>query len=99
MAFSFNGDVRDHLEQMVSDPRFKTLTNLPLFAPMEIGLGLLAYCLFFSGTWLYLEGSINLPVMLLMNSFAIYLSFMSLAQPVACCYCQELPLGFIGTCI
>tara|TARA_R110002072_G_scaffold88345_1_gene198792 strand:+ start:6650 stop:7849 length:1200 start_codon:yes stop_codon:yes gene_type:complete len=75
MAFSFNGDVRDHLEQMVSDPRFKTLTNLPLFAPMEIGLGLLAYCLFFSGTWLYLEGSINLPVMLLMNSFAIYLSF------------------------
>lgn len=75
MAFSFNGDVRGQLEQMVAGPQFKALTHLPLFAPMEIGLGLLAYSLFFSGTWFYLDGTINLPAMMLINSFAIYLSF------------------------
>lgn len=75
MAFSFNSDVRDQLEQMVGNPDFKVLTQLPVFAPMEIGLGVLAYILFISGTWFYLTDVVSFPVMLAINSFAIYLSF------------------------
>lgn len=75
MAFSFNSNVRDQLEQMVSNPQFKVLTQLPLVAPMEIGLGLVAYALFISSTWLYLDGSIPLLAMWLVSSFAVYLSF------------------------
>ena len=59
MAFTFQSSARGQLEQMVLDDRFKLLTQLPLFAPMEIGLGLFAYLLFFGSTWLYLGGSLH----------------------------------------
>ena len=75
MAFTFQSSARGQLEQMVLDDRFKLLTQLPLFAPMEIGLGLFAYLLFFGSTWLYLGGSLHVAGMLLINGFAIYLSF------------------------
>ena len=57
MAFTFQSSARGQLEQMVLDDRFKLLTQLPLFAPMEIGLGLFAYLLFFASTGLYLGGA------------------------------------------
>jgi vanillate O-demethylase ferredoxin subunit len=75
MAFTFQSSARGQLEQMVLDDRFKLLTQLPLFAPMEIGLGLFAYLLFFASTGLYLGGSLHVAGMLLINGFAIYLSF------------------------
>ena len=60
MAFTFQSSARGQLEQMVLDDRFKLLTQLPLFAPMEIGLGLFAYLLFFASTGLYLGGRFTL---------------------------------------
>ncbi|MEH6557049.1 MAG: fatty acid desaturase [Oceanicoccus sp.] len=75
MVFSFNQTTQEVLEQVVREPRFQTLTKLPVFAPMEIGLGLFAFILFGTGTALYLSGYIPLLLMLVINSFAIYASF------------------------
>jgi len=75
MAFSFNTTNREILEQVVREPRFKELTRLPVWAPMEIALGLGAFSLFYLGTALYLAGHIHFLIMLLMNSAAIYASF------------------------
>jgi len=75
MGFSFNVSTREVLEQVIREPRFQALTKLPLFAPMEILLGLGAFGLFFTGTWLYVTNTINIWLMLLMNSIAIYASF------------------------
>lgn len=75
MAFSFSTTTQEVLEQVVREPRFRELTKLPLFAPMEIGLGLGAFALFSLGTWLYLSGRIPFAVMLALNSFAVYASF------------------------
>ncbi len=75
MAFSFNTPTREILEQVVREPRFKELTRLPVWAPMEIALGVGAFSLFYLGTSLYLAGHIHFLVMLLINSFSIYVSF------------------------
>jgi len=75
MTFSFNPPTREILEQVVREPRFKQLTRLPVWAPMEIALGVGAFSLFYLGTSLYLAGHINFLVMLLINSVAVYASF------------------------
>ena len=75
MTFSFNATTQEVLEQVVREPRFRDLTKLPLFAPMEIGLGLGAFALFGLGTWLYLVDKIPFLLMLALNSFAVYASF------------------------
>jgi vanillate O-demethylase ferredoxin subunit len=75
MVFSFNQTTHEVLEQVVREPRFQTLTKLPVLAPMEIGLGLFAFALFGTGTALYLSGYIHILLMLVINSFAIYASF------------------------
>ena len=75
MAFTFAATTQEVLEQVVREPRFRELTKLPLFAPMEIGLGLSAFALFALGTWLYLDEKIPYVAMLLINSFAVYASF------------------------
>ena len=46
MSFSFSASTQEVLEQVVREPRFRALTKLPLFAPMEIGLGFAAFGLF-----------------------------------------------------
>ncbi|MEH6638691.1 MAG: fatty acid desaturase [Porticoccaceae bacterium] len=75
MAFTFSTTTREVLEQVVREPRFQELTKLPLLAPMEIGLGIAAFTLFGTGSWLYLSGEINFLLMLLINSTAVYVSF------------------------
>ena len=75
MTFRFDNQVRTQLEDMVTTPQFQALTKIPLLAPMEVGLGLLAFVLFATSTFLYLDGTLPLPVMWLLNGFAVYLSF------------------------
>ena len=75
MSFSFSTSTKEVLEQVVREPRFRELTQLPILAPMEIGLGLAAFGLFAAGTWLYLTDAIPFLLMLLINSFAVYASF------------------------
>jgi len=75
MVFSFNATTREVLEQVIREPRFQALTKLPVFAPMEIALAMTAFTLFAIGTGLYVSDEINFPLMLLINSFAIYASF------------------------
>lgn len=75
MVFSFNTTTREVLEQVIREPRFQELTRLPVLPPMEIALGVGAFALFFTGTWLYLSGHIHFLLMLIINSIAIYASF------------------------
>ncbi len=75
MAFAFSTSTREVLEQVVRDPRFRPLTTIPLVAPMEIGLILLAFALFAFGTAGFLHGVLLWPAMILINAFAVYLSF------------------------
>lgn len=75
MGFAFSTSTREVLEQVVRDPRFRPLTTIPLVAPMEIGLILLAFALFALGTAGFLSGILPWPAMILINAFAVYLSF------------------------
>jgi len=75
MVFSFNPATREVLEQVVREPRFQALTQVPVFAPLEIALGIGAFLLFILGTGLYVSGDIHFLVMLVINSAAIYASF------------------------
>lgn len=75
MSFSFSPSAREVLEQVVREPRFRELTRIPLWAPLEIGLMLGAYAVFALGCWLYLTGAIAWPLALLLNGAAIYAAF------------------------
>ncbi|MCG8416407.1 MAG: fatty acid desaturase [Proteobacteria bacterium] len=75
MAFTFSASTREVLEQVVREPRFRELTTIPLIAPMQIGLIALAYSAFFASTYSYLQGSLNIFVMLTINGVAIYIAF------------------------
>jgi len=98
MSFSFSASTQEVLEQVVREPRFRALTKLPLFAPMEIGLGLAAFGLFGVGTWLYLFGHVPFLVMLAINSFAVYASFTPLHDAThRTVSCNRRINDFIGT--
>lgn len=75
MSFAFTVSTREVLEKLVRDVRFRPLTTIPLVAPAEIGLILTAFLLFAAGTTLYVHGILPWALMLLVNGFAIYLSF------------------------
>lgn len=75
MGFTFATSTKEVLEQIVREPRFRSLTTIPLIAPMEIGLIVGAFTLFGISSALYLDGALPFPVMLLLNSFAVYASF------------------------
>ena len=55
MGFAFSTSTREVLEQVVRDPRFRPLTTIPLIAPLEIGLIVLAFGLFALGTFGFLH--------------------------------------------
>lgn len=75
MGFAFTTSTREVLEQVVRDPRFRPLTTIPLVAPLEIGLIVLAFGLFAVGTAGFLHGILPWSAMILINGFAVYLSF------------------------
>ena len=75
MGFAFSTSTREVLEQVVRDPRFRPLTTIPLIAPLEIGLIVLAFGLFALGTFGFLHGALPWPAMVLINAFAVYVSF------------------------
>lgn len=75
MVFSFNATTRSVLEQVVREPEFKALAQLPLLAPMELAVGVGAFVLFGLSTGLYMTGEIPLVLMWCLNSVAIYASF------------------------
>ena len=75
MGFSFTTSTKEVLEQVVREPRFRALTIIPVFAPMEIGLIFAAFSLFGLSSTLYLTAVISWLPMAALNSFAIYASF------------------------
>lgn len=75
MSFAFTASTREVLEQVVRDPRFRSLTKIPLVAPIPIGLILAAYALFFASTYWWLQGSLPLLAMIAINSVAVYAAF------------------------
>jgi len=75
LGFSFTSSSREVLEQVVQDPRFRSLTTIPLFAPMEIGLVVGAFLLFGLSSYFYLAGDLGWFWMTGLNSLAVYASF------------------------
>ncbi len=75
MAFAFSTSTKEVLEQVIREPRFRALTTIPVFAPVSVGLIVLAYLLFAVSSYFYLEGSLHWSVMMLLNGIAIYGAF------------------------
>lgn len=75
MAVSFATPTREVLEQINREPRFRDLTRIPLFAPQTLGLLAVAFGLFAATSLAYLSSSINIGLLITINSFAVYLAF------------------------
>ena len=58
MTIQFDVAAREVLEQVVREPRFRSLTAIPLVAPVEIALILFAFGVFTAASLLYLNGDI-----------------------------------------
>ena len=67
MSFSFVPTTREVLEQIVREPRFRAQMQIPVFAPMEIGLLIGSYTLFALSSYLFVSGLMPMPVMLAIN--------------------------------
>jgi vanillate O-demethylase ferredoxin subunit len=75
VAIQFDISAREVLEQVVREPRFRSLTTIPIVAPVEMGLIIFAYLLFAVSTILYLQGTIPWIVCFGLSSVAIYAAF------------------------
>ena len=98
MAMSFSTASREVLEQVVREPRFRALTQIPLLAPMEIGLVIACYSLFALSSWMYLNGNLPMPLMFLINGVAIYAVFTPLHDAThRTVSCNRMVNDLIGT--
>jgi ferredoxin-NADP reductase/fatty acid desaturase len=82
MTITANPSVRQVLAQVVQDPRYAGIARKPVISWPHIGLVGLAYGSFALSTWAYLAGTIPFLAMLVVNQFAIYVSFTPLHDAV-----------------
>ena len=75
MTITFEAEPREVLETVVQEPRFQSLTQIPLLAPMELGLVTTAFALFGVSSCVYLIGHLPLFAMWIINGIAIYIAF------------------------
>lgn len=75
MTISFQAGPREILEAVVQEPKFQALTQIPVFAAMEIGLVAAAFGLFGLSSYLYLLGQLPLLAMWVVNGIAVYMAF------------------------
>lgn len=82
MTITANPSVRQVLATVVQDPEYPAVAKKPVLSWPHIGLVALAYGVFIAATWGYLAGSLPFLVMLVLNQFAIYVSFTPLHDAV-----------------
>jgi vanillate O-demethylase ferredoxin subunit len=82
MTITANPSVRQVLAQVVQDPRYREVAHKPAISWPHIGLVALAYGTFAASTWAYLAGNLPFLAMLVLNQFAIYVSFTPLHDAV-----------------
>ena len=74
MTITFQAEPREVLETVVQEPRFQSLTQIPLLAPMELGLVITAFALFGVSSCVYLFGHLPLFAMWIINGCLLYTS-------------------------
>lgn len=82
MTITANPSVRQVLAKVVQDPGYPAVAQKPVLSWPHIGLVAMAYGVFAASTWAYLAGSLPFLVMLVLNQFAIYVSFTPLHDAV-----------------
>jgi len=82
MTITANPSVRQVLATVVQDPEYPAVAERPLVSWPHIGLVATAYGVFAGATAAYLTGHIPFLVMLVLNQFAIYVSFTPLHDAV-----------------
>jgi ferredoxin-NADP reductase/fatty acid desaturase len=82
MTITANPSVRQVLAKVVQDPEYPVVARKPVLSWPHIGLVTLAYGVFIAASWGYLAGRIPFLLMLLLNQFAIYVSFTPLHDAV-----------------
>jgi ferredoxin-NADP reductase/fatty acid desaturase len=82
MTITANPSVRQVLAQVVRDPAYPSVTRKPVLSWPHIGLVALAYGIFGATTVGYLTGKVPFLLMVLLNQFAIYVSFTPLHDAV-----------------
>lgn len=82
MTITANPSVRQVLAQVVRDPRYPSVTRKPVLSWPHIGLVAMAYGVFTASTVGYVTGRLPLLLMVLLNQFAIYVSFTPLHDAV-----------------
>jgi len=75
MALAATASTRDVLQQVVRDPRFRPLMEIPVFDAVPIALIVGAYTAFGISSYLYLQGDLPLLAALAINAIAIYVAF------------------------
>jgi ferredoxin-NADP reductase/fatty acid desaturase len=75
MAFTFSTNTREVLEQIVHEPRFKSLTTIPLWAPAQILLMGVSYLILYLSTAAFIEGSLPVIAMIAINGVMIFACF------------------------
>src|ERR1044072_2753027 len=82
MTITANPSVRQVLAKVVQDPEYRVVAKKPVFFGAHIGLAAGASGGFAGARVAYLTGAIPLLVMLVLNQFAIYVSFTPLHDAV-----------------
>jgi len=82
MTITANPSVRQVLAQVVQDPGYAAVNRKPLFSWAHLGLVGLAWGTFATSTSLYLTDHLPLLAMILLNQFALYVSFTPLHDAV-----------------
>lgn len=82
MTITANPSVRQVLAQVVQDPEYPEVARKLVVSWPHVGLVALAYGAFAASTGAYLAGSLPFVVMVVVNQFAIYVSFTPLHDAV-----------------
>jgi vanillate O-demethylase ferredoxin subunit len=82
MTITANPSVRQVLAQAVQDPRYAAVARKPVLSWPHLGLVGLAYGVFGLTTWGWAAGHVPLVAMLILNQFAMYVSFTPLHDAV-----------------
>src|SRR4051812_40487875 len=82
MTITANPSVRQVLAKVTQDPEYRVVARKPVLSGPHIGLVAVPYGVFAAAPWAYLAGSIPFLLMLVLNQFAIYVSFTPLHDAV-----------------
>lgn len=75
MPITANAAARDVLTRIIADPRLADIERIPLFPPVHIAMTLGVWATFVGASGAYLAGWLPLPVAMLLNAVAVYVSF------------------------